>query len=473
VFDLPNGPLSGQPSFANVAEALSLGLPYRIWVGAERSAVRFLEVGAACLEMIGVASEAVLADAAVLLDLVLPEDRARLTAESVAVRDARRPLSIDVRMLRPGGEVRWRNIRAAPQPLPDGSCEWTGLVVDITEPKRLAGQLEAERRRLQVAIELTGMGVFEWKRGEPDSVRWSDHQYAIYGLPPGTPMTVENIIAMIHPDDLAGIETARGAVLEGPNGGDFEYEYRIVRPSGEVRWILQHQRIERDAEGASWVQGTTLDVTERRNAEEHSHLQMRELAHRARNSLAVLQAMVHQTARDAASIDELVRMLMERIEAMARSQALAAASEGRPLSLPVLVRQALDAFDITRFDFDPALEALTAPGDDVIGIALLLHELATNAVKYGALSEPAGRVRLSRGAEAASGVVLEWRELGGPPVQPPARRGFGMRLLGAVLQSSGGRVEPAFEPDGFRARIEMPALRLLSSESTMRSGGTA
>jgi PAS domain S-box-containing protein len=444
------------PSFPDVAEALALGLPFRMHVNADGE-TRFLHVGATSLQALGVAAEAIVADPHAFDELIFPQDRARLRVEKHAALAERRPASVELRIRRPDGEAQWKRVTFAPRWLADGGSQWDGLIIDITESRRLAEQLTDERRRLELAVELSQIGLFHWDRDEPDMIHWSDHQYAIYGVAPGTPMTVRAFRNQIHPDDRGNAYFARRWAARAADGDDRTGEYRIIRPNGDVRWVLSHQRVRRDAEGIKTVQGTTVDITERRNAEERRRLQMRELAHRGKNTIAVMMAMVQQAARGADNVEAFAGVLMARLDAMARSQELASATEGAPLGWPILFRQALEPFDIERFDFDPALEAQTIPADAVIPMGLLLHELATNAVKYGALSDAEGRIQLSRRAAPDGWLALEWRERGGPEVAPPERGGFGMRLLGQALNGVGGTVEPVFAPQGFVARLQMPA----------------
>jgi PAS domain S-box-containing protein len=288
-------------------------------------------------------------------------------------------------------------------------------------------------------------------------VLWSDRQYDIYGVAPETPMTVQRFRNLIHPEDRGSAWLARRWAADAPDEADQSGEYRIVRPDGEIRWVLSHQRVRRDVLGVKSIHGTTLDITHRRNAEERRRLQVRELAHRAKNAIAVMIAMVQQAARGAGDAEELKEVLVSRLTAMAHSQDLAAETDGGPLPLPALVQRALEAFDLSRFELDPALETVIIPAEAVIPMALLLHELATNSVKYGACSKDGGRVRLSPAPAPHGRIAVEWREIDGPPVEPPTRPGFGMRLLSAALQGVGGAVYPEFPPDGFRARMEMPA----------------
>jgi len=444
--------IAPEPIFHDVAEALALGVPFCMHIDADGAPSGFLDLGASCQEMLGVPGEALLADYRVLGELIVPEDRERVMSAKIALA-GRGPWSTEFRVRKPSGELRWVRMTAASRPAGDDSWLLDGLLVDITESRRMAEQLADERLRLEQAIELTGMGVFTWVRDDPDTVLWSDAQYEIFGLPPQTPMTVAAARALVHPDDQK----------EGPAGTEFPAvddcdpwsEHRIVRGDGEVRWVAVHSRKRRDAAGLKSIQGVTIDVTDRHSAEEQRRLQMRELTHRAKNGLTVLMAMVQQAARSAKTVEDLSALIMSRLMAMAKSQELATASGSEQLQLTALMRVVLEAFDLARFDIDEALATLVLKERSGIMLALLLHELATNAVKYGALSNPVGRVAISLEDRRDGWTVLEWRETGGPPVSPPPRSGFGMRLLATAMQSHGGSVTPAFEHDGFVARIVM------------------
>ena len=107
---------------------------------------------------------------------------------------------------------------------------------------------------------------------------------------------------LVHPDDREVGRASVTDVLQAEDGGDFALEHRIVRPDGEIRWVALHQRVHRDAEGLKSIHGTTLDVTNRRSAEEQRRLRMRELAHRAKNALTVMIAMVQQATRSSETV---------------------------------------------------------------------------------------------------------------------------------------------------------------------------
>jgi two-component sensor histidine kinase len=247
------------------------------------------------------------------------------------------------------------------------------------------------------------------------------------------------------------------AASDKPDGGDFVYEHRTAHaPGGNARWLQSRGRVVKDAEGITMVVGSTLDITDRKTAEERRSLILRELAHRAKNGIVIMMTIVSQTARSATSVKHFEDVLLARLKSMADSQDLVTQAAGKPLPLADLVDQALTPFDPGRFDVAPGLDGVRIPTEVVVALALLLHELSTNAVKYGALSAPAGRVKLDLAPAAEGRAVLGWTEVGGPPVRPTARRGFGTRLLDVSLRNNGGKVEGEFHPEGFRARILFP-----------------
>jgi two-component sensor histidine kinase len=168
----------------------------------------------------------------------------------------------------------------------------------------------------------------------------------------------------------------------------------------------------------------------------------------------VMMAIVSETARSAADVKAFEGVLMARLLAMAEAQDLVTASGGRPVQLSDLAQRTLTPFGLDRFDLQPEISDVTVRGDVAAGLALLLHEMATNAVKYGALSKAKGRVSLRAEGAGPGMAALQWRERGGPRVEPSNRRGFGSRLLQAALRQQGGKVEPAFDPEGFSARME-------------------
>ncbi len=420
---------------------------------------RFVFAGPRCLGVNGVTGEEAMADAALILDRILPDHRAAFDAAEAEARANLTPFDVEVAMRGPDGELCWRRFASLPRAQPDGSVLWDGLQIDVNDRHTMAAELLEQHRRLEVAVEAAGLGFWEWEV-DASKVTWSEQNKALYGLAPDAVISIERYLDMVHPDDVEGVRQAFLAARDRPEGGDYSIEHRIVRPTGEQRWIAAHARVANDAPGeARLVVGTSLDITARKAAEERRALLMGELAHRAKNGIAVLMAIVSQTARGQETVEGFLELLMARLKAMADSQDLVTAAGGRPVPLSDVIAQALKPFGPARVSIDPAMAEVTLRGDMAIGTGLLLHEMATNAVKYGALSAGKGRVAVALEPAPEGRAAFSWRETGGPPSGNPSRPGFGTRLLQQVLRPQGGEVTFAFEPEGFRARVEFPTVR--------------
>jgi PAS domain S-box-containing protein len=307
-------------------------------------------------------------------------------------------------------------------------------------------------------VEATGLGFWEWDI-EAGKVTWSERNRALFGLGSDEPISVPRYLELVHPDDLEAVRKAFLAARDQPSGGDYSIEHRVVTPAGEQRWIHANARVATNSAGeARLVVGTSLDITDRKAAEERRSLLMGELAHRAKNGIAILMSIVTQTARGQETVDGFLEQIMSRLQAMADSQDLVTASGGRPVLLADVVGKALSPFGQAHLDLDPRMSDITIRGDMAIGMGLLLHEMATNAVKYGALSNGHGRVTIALDGAPEGRAAFAWRETGGPPVSSPNGPGFGTRLLQQVLRPQGGEVQFEFEPHGFKARAEFPAV---------------
>jgi two-component sensor histidine kinase len=214
-----------------------------------------------------------------------------------------------------------------------------------------------------------------------------------------------------------------------------------------------------------------VDVTERKEGEAHLRLLLRELTHRSKNLLAVIQAMARQTARHAGSIDSFLSQFGARVQALAASHDLLVRESWYGASIGELIRSQLamymnrDGQEQVTID-GPAI-ALKPEAAQNLGLAL--HELAVNAARFGALSVPAGRVSVtwdrSRGVGGIDGSKLEldWREESGPKVKPRRKRGFGSIVIERNLaRALDAEVDLSFDPDGLRCHIVIPASQILS-----------
>ena len=184
-----------------------------------------------------------------------------------------------------------------------------------------------------------------------------------------------------------------------------------------------------------------------------------ELAHRNRNALTVIMSIVSQSARNAGSAAEAERIINERLGALARAQELLLESRGNAASLRALVEAALAPFGLERFTIAPSPDA-EVTADAAAPLGLLFHEMATNALKHGALSEAKGQILIEWTVDEGA-AHLRWREVDGPSVSEPARRGFGTRLLAGALTPHDGKVERRFEPQGVVCDLHVPVKPLV------------
>jgi PAS domain S-box-containing protein len=446
-----------EPIVRSAADATALGMAFQIECRPNEPR-RFTFVGQRCLAVNGVTAEAAMADPQLLYDLILPEHRERFAAAEADAGRHRKPFDVEVAMRGGDGEIHWRRIAAVPRPQPDGSVLWDGLQIDVTERRRMAAMLAEQRWRLEMAAEATGLGFWEWDV-EAGTVTWSQRNRELFGLSADDEVNVARYLELVHPEDRDGVREAFVVARDRPAGGDYTLEHRIITPDGETRWILTNGRVMTDGSGKTRLAvGTSLDISERKASEERRNLLMGELAHRAKNGIAVMMAIVVQTARGQETVEGFRDLLMARLQAMADSQDVVTAAGGRAVPLADVVAKALAPFGERRFDIDPSLAELTLRGDMAAGMGLLLHEMATNAIKHGALSNDHGRVVIAVESADAGHAAFRWREVDGPPVAPSGRQGFGTRLLHQVLRPQGGEVKYAFEPQGFHACVEFPVV---------------
>lgn len=190
-----------------------------------------------------------------------------------------------------------------------------------------------------------------------------------------------------------------------------------------------------------------------RRAAQQQALLVRELNHRVRNMLGLIKGLVHQTASGAASIEDLSQRLHERVHALSRAYTQIERSRWQPTPLEKLVHEETHAF-AEPGQVQCGGDAVQLEPNAYLSFALVIHELATNARKYGALSVPQGRLSVRWQVQHGGLLELHWHESGGPPVQPPARRGFGTRVIGQALSHHlRGSAELAFNPDGLQVRL--------------------
>lgn len=236
-----------------------------------------------------------------------------------------------------------------------------------------------------------------------------------------------------------------------------DQEILIERPDGSRGTALVNIEALRDPEGK--VVGAVncfQDITERKQAEEQMRMLAREVDHRAKNLLALVQATVHLTQADTAR--DFKAAIEGRIRALSNAHTLLAESRWTGADLRTLVTDELSPYRAeggSRADVDGP--DLTLSPQSAQSIAMVLHELTTNSVKYGALSVAAGRIRVAWSHPADGKLLLRWNEMNGPPVKPPARRGFGTRVIDSVVRAERGEARYNWHADGLACEISIEA----------------
>ncbi|MBL6457675.1 PAS domain-containing protein [Belnapia sp. T6] len=393
-------------------------------------------------------------------------DRVRATYEA-AVAGRIESYRIEYRVRRPEGGWNWTESYAGVVERDPASGEVlriAGVARDVTERKAAEAALASSEERLRLAQEAGGIGCWEWDVAM-GTLHWSESCHRLHGTDPAVPPGYAAWLALIHPEDRPEVEAALEATLLG-GGESWETEFRIIRPGdGALRWIASRGRVVRDPRTGQTLRmiGIALDLTERKLAEERMLLLAREVDHRAKNALAVVQAAVRLTPKD----DPVAygQAVEGRVRALAQAHSLLAESAWAGASVRDLVRVELGAF----LPSGGGAARATASGPDLMlvppaaqALSMTLHELGTNAAKYGALSTAAGQVVITWRIEAEAGLLrLRWEERGGPVVpRVPERRGFGSRVIEAmVLRQLGGTIRRDWPASGLVCEITIPLSR--------------
>jgi PAS domain S-box-containing protein len=321
-----------------------------------------------------------------------------------------------------------------------------------TELKSSATRLLQSEQLRSLALAAGQMGSWDWDAAG-GILSWDEGQHRIFGVDPETfKVTPESVRELIHPEDRARLRAALAEVKEDT----YQTEFRVLRPGGELRWCIGAVAASFDANRrVIRLGGVTVDITERKNAEERQSLLVREVDHRARNALAVVQSIVRLTRAE--SKDAYITAVEGRITALSRAHVLLSQSRWQGASLRRILDEELDPYRRTE------AEKIAAGGPEVFLepataqiLALALHELATNAAKYGALSSPHGRVRLLWELDGER-LALKWIESGGPLVLPPVAEGYGTRVISASVERQlDGSAVFDWRPEGLHFRMSIP-----------------
>jgi two-component sensor histidine kinase/DNA-binding response OmpR family regulator len=344
-----------------------------------------------------------------------------------------------------------------------------------TELEESSSRLMESEKRLKLASRAAGFGSYEYDV-KGDRMHWSSQlkPFADAGVP--APESLESFLEIVHADDRTGVRTSMLAMPEDAEKRR-DIEFRAVLSDGKERWILDrgqvlHDGLSKDGDGCR-VLGTMLDITERKNAEAHQGLLLAELDHRVKNILANVMAIASLSSKHAISVGSFVNALQGRIQSMATAHDLLRRSNWKGADFHGLARESLKPFQSREGNIQVEGSGARLNPKAAQSLALVLHELATNAVKHGALSHSTGCVTISceRIPNGRPGKLrFTWRERGGPAVEMPGTEGFGLTALRAAAYEAAAHADIAFEPEGLVYTLEGPLTAL--EEFSPREGNS-
>lgn len=349
----------------------------------------------------------------------------------------------------------------------DGSVRAVGAIVfDVSEQKRIEAELRERDERLRLALAASKTGTFRWTVSD-DRLETDESLDRLLRLPLGrSPRTLGDFLNCLAAEDrLAVGETLRGAAHAG---GDVAYDFRVPTAGSSPRWLAARCRAFLDGDGRpAHLTGACVDITERKESEERLTLLVAELNHRVRNTLAAVQSIAIQTIGADGSPASVSGSFIGRLHAMACAHTLLADADWQGADLADVVRSILAS------DAERNPERIRLAGAPVrltpraaVCLGMVLHELATNAGRYGALSVPRGRVSIawSLVEEGTANLSLHWQEAGGPAAVPPKKEGFGLTFTRrSVGHDLGGSAEVDFAAEGLSCLIRFPAKDAVSA----------
>ena len=340
-------------------------------------------------------------------------------------------------------------------------AELAASLIELKEEARIRAEttaaLQKEEWQHALTLEAGMVGSWVWDL-TTDAIVVNDILLDMFGLSREGPHTGRMIFDAVHPDDLPRVRNDLRRSFE--EGVDYASEFRLAHTGG---WVVGRGRVyQRDPSGAPLVMmGINLDVNQSRVSADAMRVLLRELNHRVKNTLAMIQSLARQSLRRDPDPQHFIAGFSGRLRTLVEAHAKLADCDWAGVNLLSLIHtqvagegglQGVGQYELEGGD-------LMLPPDHALGLGLVLHELSTNAARFGALSAPHGRVHLGWNLVEAPERRLElrWRETGGPPVSPPSETGLGLRLIQRSLDKVlGSKVHLDFAPSGLVATISLP-----------------
>ncbi len=316
-------------------------------------------------------------------------------------------------------------------------------------------------QHLRAATRAAGVALWAWN---VDTDAMDEAAYDLWGVPKqGERLSFAMLSQNIHPADLERVSSAFSATRAVL--GSYEIDFR-VQVGGDIRWISARGQ-GADADIVNRVMfGIFLDVTQRKQAEESSELLAGEMSHRVKNLLQLASSLTEMTSRSTATKEDMVRELTDKLAALGRAHDLVRPVPGQPgqgALLGDLLSVLLEPYDEREASvrIRVSVPKMRVGEASSTSLAMVIHELATNAAKYGALSSISGTLDVSCNADDEDIIVITWAERGGPPVVPPASEGFGSKLVDRSISAQlGGSIAFDWAEAGLVATLRMSKMRL-------------
>jgi PAS domain S-box-containing protein len=372
------------------------------------------------------------------------------------------------------GDHRWFLSRAIPiQDLTGQITRWFGTSTNIDVQKKAEEAVRMLESQYRLALEAAHLGTWQIDL-EKRQITWDEGSCALYRLPHNGlySLTLDEAWDMVHPEDREEVKARIAAAAAPESDGKYDNRYRAQLPDGSLRWFRSHGQALHVNDGgtrrAVSIYGVISDITERQALEEAQKLLTRELNHRVKNLFAIANGMVSMTARTAKDPKDMATALRGRLSALSRAHELvqpASATDtgsGADVELSRLIEAVLEPY---RQSGQNRI-AIEGPGVAVgssttTSLALVLHELATNAAKYGCLSSSEGELTI-RWTLQGENVDLRWTEWGGPAIEgPPTFEGFGTQLSQrSIAGQLGGSLDREWRREGLSVHMVVPVDRL-------------